>query len=262
MRRAAALVLAHLRASVALTLQYRVELVGNLVMAVFWTGTAIIPLVVLFAARDQVAGWRWADALVVVACFTLLKGVQGSLIQPSMQQAVQHIRRGTLDFVLLKPVDSQLLISTSRFELKELSDCVAGLGILAVALWHRGEWPGPIALLSFVVLLGCGALILYSIWVLVMSLAFVVVKVDNLTYLFSSLFDAARWPASVYRGALAVVFTFVLPLAVMTTYPALALLERGSAAQLGGALGAAAVFLLLSRAVWQRAVRRYTSAGG
>ncbi len=53
-----------------------------------------------------------------------------------------------------------------------------------------------------------------------MSAAFYVVKVDNLTYLFESIFDAARWPASVFRGVLRVVFTFVIPLALMTTYPA------------------------------------------
>jgi ABC-type uncharacterized transport system permease subunit len=47
-----------------------------------------------------------------------------------------------------------------------------------------------------------------------------VVKVDNLTYLFSSIYDAARWPASVFRGAVAFLLTFVIPLAVMTTYPA------------------------------------------
>ena len=63
-----------------------------------------------------------------------------------------------------------------------------------------------------------------------MSAAFWVVKVDNLTYLFGSLFDAGRWPIDVFRGifrgALRFVFTFVFPLALMTTYPALALLGK------------------------------------
>ncbi|HVZ37559.1 MAG TPA: ABC-2 family transporter protein, partial [Polyangiaceae bacterium] len=88
------------------------------------------------------------------------------------------------------------------------------------------------------------------------------VKIDNLSYLIVSTFDAARWPSSVFRGALAVLFTFVVPLALMTTYPALALLGRITAAQVGTSLAVALGFLYLSRRVWLRSVRSYTGAGG
>jgi ABC-2 type transport system permease protein len=104
--------------------------------------------------------------------------------------------------------------------------------------------------------------ILYAIWILVVSLAFVFVKVDNLSYLFLSIYDAARWPASVFRGGFALLFTFVLPLALMTTYPALAVLGRIEAVQVVTPIGVAAAFLVAARLVWLRAIRRYTSAGG
>jgi ABC-2 type transport system permease protein len=54
----------------------------------------------------------------------------------------------------------------------------------------------------------------------------------------------------------------VIPLALMTTYPALALFGRIDAARVGIAVAIAAAFLLLSRLAWRRAVRQYTSAGG
>ena len=107
-------------------------------------------------------------------------------------------------------------------------------------------------------------LILYSIWILVVSAAFWVVKVDNLSYLFGSLFDVGRWPIDVlrgvWRGTLTMVFTFVFPLALMTTYPALALLGRldGKTALL--ALAGGVVFAVVARWVWQRALAMYTSA--
>ena len=81
-------------------------------------------------------------------------------------------------------------------------------------------------MLLALVFLALAVLILYSIWILVVSAAFWVVRVDNLSYLFGSLFDVGRWPISVFKGALRIVFTFVIPLALMTTYPALALLGR------------------------------------
>jgi ABC-2 type transport system permease protein len=117
-------------------------------------------------------------------------------------------------------------------------------------------------LIVWMSLLACAVAILYSIWVLVMSLAFVLVKVDNLTYLFSSLFDAARWPSTVYRGVWAWLFTFVLPLAVMTTFPALGLLGRATWTNVAVSFITATAFLAASRLLWRRALQSYTSAGG
>jgi ABC-2 type transport system permease protein len=88
------------------------------------------------------------------------------------------------------------------------------------------------------------------------------VKVDNLTYLFSSIFDAARWPASIFRGPIHVVFTFIIPLAVMTTYPAEALLGRLSFQTFGFSVVGTLAFATVSRWVWLRCIRFYTSAGG
>jgi ABC-2 type transport system permease protein len=92
------------------------------------------------------------------------------------------------------------------------------------------------------------------------SIAFFAVRVDNLLYLFQSVFDVARWPSTIFRGFLAVLFTYVLPLALMTTYPALALLGR---LRLGTALGGLAgtvAFAAFARVVWSLSIRKYTSA--
>jgi ABC-2 type transport system permease protein len=89
-----------------------------------------------------------------------------------------------------------------------------------------------------------------------------VVKVDNLSFLIGSAFDAARFPAGVFRGFLAILFTFVLPLALMTTYPALALRGRIGVTELASSLAVSTVFFAVSRWVWTRAIRHYTGAGG
>jgi ABC-2 type transport system permease protein len=183
-------------------------------------------------------------------------------IQPALTNVVEHIRKGTLDFLLLKPVDAQFIVSTSRFQLYQGSDFFGGLCILGWALHRLGRWPSfGGALLAALLLVGA-VVILYSIWILVVSLAFFVVKVDNLSYLFSSIYDAARWPASIFRGVLAFVFTFVIPIAVMTTFPALAILDRLSAWRAIGAIAGAAAFAFVARRVWLQALGHYTSAGG
>lgn len=251
-----------LRASLLLVMQYRVDFFVDAAMSLFWTASALVPLLVLFAERETVAGWSWPEALLVVGFFTLLKGVLDGGIHPALESVIEHIRKGTLDFVLLKPADAQFLVSTARFEIWRGADVLGGLVLLGWALARLELIPTPKAVLLTLALLAGALLILYSMWILVVSIAFVVVKIDNLAYLMESIFDAARWPASIYRGVLSYLFTFVIPLAVMTTYPALALLGRISWLQVAGALGGAILFALVARRIWLRALGRYTSAGG
>ena len=250
------------RASLLLALQYRLDFFLQFGIAVFWSASSLVPLWVLFSQRPGVAGWSWPEALVVVGFFLALKGVLATAIQPAVAQAVEHVRNGTLDFVLLKPADAQFLVSTARLDLARLADLGGGIALVAFALWKHGEPVGAAGIAVSALLFAGAVAILYSLFVLVLCLAFYFVKIDNLSYLLSSVFDAARWPSTVFRGVLALLFTFVIPLALMTTYPALALLGSIDAAQVAIAIAIAAAFLVLSRLAWRRAVRQYTSAGG
>ena len=83
---------------------------------------------------------------------------------------------------------------------------------------------------------------------------------DNLRYLFTAVFDAARWPSSVYRGVLGFLFTFVIPLGLMTSYPARALLGSLTLEQALVGLVFGVFFSMGSRWIFMRAIARYTSA--
>jgi ABC-2 type transport system permease protein len=260
MRRYLGLLRIQLKSAVLQALQYRLDFFMEVLMALLWSCTALVPLYVLFSMRDGVRGWSAEEMLVVVGFFTLLKAVLGSVIQPSLSQAVEHIRKGTLDFLLLKPADAQFLLSTSKLELAHLADVLAGCAIIGWALVHL---PGRATVFGFVfaaALLVCALAILYAIWILVVSLAFRVVKIDNMNHLIVSLFEAARWPSSIFRGALALLFTFVIPLALLTTYPALALLGKANFSHLATAISVALVLLAVSRTVWTRSIRAYAGA--
>ena len=249
-----------LRASALLALQYRWDFLVDGVISLFFTGTALVPLFVVFSDRPTVAGWSIGEALVVTGWFTLLQGIIEGAINPSLTTVVDHIRKGTLDFVLLKPADAQFLVSTSRFALWRVTSVLMGLVIFGIAFTRLDRWPTVTGILQALLLVTLAIAVLYSLWILIVSLAFYVVKVDNLTYLFTSIFDAARWPVSVFRGLLRFLFTFVIPLALMTTYPAEALLGRLKPVTLVASVGCAVLFAAVARAVWLRSIGRYTSA--
>jgi len=248
------------RMSLLVGMQYRYDFVIDGLLSIFWTITALVPLFVIFHQRQTIAGWSFPAALLVTGWFTLLEGVLEGAINPSLSGVVEHIRKGTLDFVLLKPADAQFLVSTTKFEPWRATNVLTALALFVWAFLQMGRAPDALGLLEAGVLLIAASLVLYSLWILTVSLAFRVVKVDNLTYLFSSIYDAARWPISVFQGFLRFVFTFVIPLALMTTYPAQAMLGQLPGWKLLASVCGACAFAALARAVWLRSIRHYTSA--
>ena len=249
-----------LRLSLVLGLQYRWNFVVDGLVSLLWTLLGIVPLYIALHDRPPVEGWTFERALVVVGYFTLLRGILDGAVNPSLYAVVEQIRQGTLDFVLLKPADAQFLVSTTRFEPWKALDVVAALGILGWAFHLLGTAPTAGGTALSLALLVAALMVLYSLWILVIAAAFWVVRLDNLAFFFGSVFDFARWPVTLFKGAWRVLFTFVIPLGLMTTYPAQALLGslHVPTALLAG-LGSLA-FATLARVVWTRAIGRYTSA--
>lgn len=249
-----------LRKSLTLAMQYRWDFVLSGTLSLLWTASGLVPFYVAFHGRPPVEGWTYESALVVVAVFTLLRAVLDGAVNPSLLTVVDQIRMGTFDFVLLKPADAQFLVSTTKFDVFRIVDVFAGVALAALAFAKMGRIPSVWGVASALVMLGAATVVLYSIWILVISAAFWVVKVDNLAYLFSSVFDFARWPVSVFKGAWRILFTFVIPIGIMTTYPAEALLGTLTPLLFVGTLVGAFLFSSVARIVWIRALRHYTSA--
>jgi ABC-2 type transport system permease protein len=249
-----------LRLSASLGLQYRWNFAVDGLVSLLWTALGLVPLYVAFHDRPAIAGWTYERALVVVGWFTLLKGVLDGAVNPSLLIVVDQIRQGTLDFVLIKPKDAQFLVSTTRFEIWKGINALAALGIFVWSFHLLGQVPSPFGVALSLSMLCCAIVVLYSVWIMVVAAAFWVIKLDNLAYLLGALFDFARFPVSVFKGVFRVVFTFVIPLGVMTTYPAEALLgvlsTRTAVLSAAGSLA----FAVLARSIWTRAIRRYTSA--
>jgi ABC-2 type transport system permease protein len=254
------LLLWQFRMSIALGAQYRWDFLTQGALSLVWTVLGLVPLYVALYSRPAVAGWTYEQALVVVGWFTLLKGVLDGAVHPSLVLVVEHIRKGTLDFVLMKPADAQFLVSTARFEPWRAVDLFAGVAILVWAFRLMGTAPTPAAIAVSVLLLAAAVAVLYSLWIVVVAAAFWVVRLDNLSYLMSSLFDFARWPVSIFKGVVRLFFTFVVPIALMTTYPAEALLGRLSGTGAWAGVAGALVFALGGRLTFTRAIGRYTSA--
>jgi ABC-2 type transport system permease protein len=254
------LLLVQMRISVAAGMAYRADFLLEGVMAIAWMALTLLPLFVLYSGDKSVPGWDAPSALIVISYFLAVRAVLEGVVSPSFVDLVERIRSGAFDYVLLKPVDAQAIVSASRFEPWKIFDLIGAVALVIYAFAKLGHPPAIADLGLGLLLFVTGVLAMYSLWILCAAASFWVVRLDNLTYLLGAIFDTARWPIQVFRGLWRFVFTFVIPVALMTTFPAMALLgkldARTALATVGGSLG----LLVVSRLVWRTAIRSYTSA--
>jgi ABC-2 type transport system permease protein len=249
------------RTSAATAMAYRANFLVEGVMSVAWMALTLLPLVVVFGERQTLGdGWDWPSALIVMAYFLAVRAVIEGTISPSLVDLVEKIRSGAFDYVLLKPIDAQAMVSASRYEPWRVFDLLGAIALLIYALVQRGRLPSPAELAVGAVLFGAGVLATYALWMLCAAASFWVVRLDNLIYLLGSIFDVGRWPVQVFSGVWRFVFTFIIPVAVMTTYPAMALLGKLDTGTTLATAGGSLALLALSRIVWRTAIRSYTSA--
>ena len=241
-------------------LAYRANFVIQLVESAIDLGTAIGALAVVFSYTATLGGWHPEEVAALVGVFFLVGGAIRFIIQPSMEQLIESVREGTLDFTLTKPEDSQLLVSIQRVEIWKLTDFILGIVVIVAALARLGTRVGLLQVSGFVVALAAGGLIVYSFWLILASLAFWLVRVENILVIFQSIYEAGRWPVTLYPRWLRVGLTFLVPVAFATTVPAQALAGRLSWQALLGALGFSAALFFVARVVWRLGSKHYSGA--
>ena len=248
----------YFRVSVLGELAYRVNFFVQLFQSLLSLGISLAGLAVIFSYTSTLGGWRPDEVLALVGVYFLVGGMIGLVIQPAMEQLIESVRNGKLDFALTKPEDAQLIISIQHVEIWKLIDIVMGFAVLAAALVRLGEKVGGGQAAVFILMLLAGAVIIYSFWLILATLSFWFVRVENILVIFQSMYEAGRWPVSLYPGWLRYGLTFIVPVAFATAVPAEALTGRLNWETLVGAVALAAVLFMISRLFWRVGLRRYS----
>jgi ABC-2 type transport system permease protein len=240
--------------------QYRTNFLIQAFQSLVNLGVGLGSLGVVFSHTTNLAGWRPSQLLAVLGVYFLVGAGINLMIRPSMQRLMEDVRLGTLDFVLTKPHDSQFLVSVREVQIWRIIDVILGLTVLGIAVGGLSNVVGLQEALAFGVTLLSGAVIVYSFWMILATLCFWVVRVDNILVIFLSVYEAGRWPVTIYPGALRWTLTVVVPVAFAVTVPAEALTGTLGRSTLAGSIALAAILFALSRWFWTFGLSRYTGA--
>lgn len=250
----------HWRLGAEYEVQYRVNFVLQIVESGVRLVTGLVAIRLVFSHTSTLGGWTQPELLAVLGVHILLGGLMATFVYPNMYTFMYEVGEGELDFALVRPVDSQVFVSTRQLRFWSLVDVVLGVVVLGWALAGLEEGVGPAQAAAFAVVLVCGAVILYSVWMAFTTTAFWLIDVDEMAGLLGGLYDAGRWPIRVYPLWLQGMLTVVVPLGVAVTVPAEAVTGRLTLGALGLLVAITALVFAGARLFWRHGVRNYSGA--
>lgn len=248
------------RVSVQDNAAYRVDFVVHLVLAVLQLGGELLGIWIIFSNTPSLGGWGPFEMLALLGVFRVMAGVIAMVIAPNMRAMMEEIRDGKLDFAILRPVNTQFLLSARRFVLWNAADIAIGLMMIAFAAGRLAGRIDPGRVGLFVVMLSAGVVIIYSFWLALGTLAFWFTRITNIEMVFWNVFEAGRYPVQIYHPWVRWGLTYLVPLAFLTTFPAGALMGKLSAVNVAAAVVAAIASLLAASAFWRYGLRHYSGA--
>lgn len=245
-------------AAIAAELEYRINFILAALTSLGNLSGSIFGLFLFYRTGYTFQGWRWEEALIVLGIFTLLQGFSSTFLAPNLNRIVDHVQKGTLDFVLLKPISSQFWLSTHTLSPWGLPDIIFGGILIGYAGGRLGITLTNYLISAIPLVFGLGSL--YSLWFMLGATSIWFVKIYNVTEVLRGLLEAGRYPMVAYPITYRFFFTFVVPVAFFTTVPAEAMLGRVQVGWIVGAGLLALGLLIVTRFFWSFALRFYTSA--
>jgi ABC-2 type transport system permease protein len=254
------LLAAFTRAEAQLALEYRANLVLDMLNELVVVLTSLAALLVLYSRTSVLNGWTLPQMFVLLGVYYIVQGAQALVFEVSFERFMEHVRMGTLDFILLKPANSQFVVSVRHVQIVQVAQAGLGFVVLGIGLASIGEDLSVLDAVSFALTLACGLTLVYCLLLVLSTLSFWFVRVENILAIFWAFLDAGRFPVDVYPGWLRVTLSSVVPIGIAVTVPAQAIAGRldatGLASMLLGTLGA----WVFSGWFWRRGLRTYTGA--
>ena len=249
-----------LHSSLASELEYKTNILIDLITAILSLIGSIFLLSIFFQNNSSIGGWQFEQALIIQGIYTILNGITNTWFNPNLTEIVKYVREGSLDFVLLKPIDSQFFISLKKINPSGFLEILLGVILLLYCIKINQINLNLIFLtLSFITLI-CSICILYSLWFFISTTTIWFVKTWNATEVLRSFLYIGRFPLNSFSFSLRIFFSVFIPIAFITTIPSEVFLGISQLWKIFLEIIVAILFLISSRKFWLFALRYYSSA--
>jgi len=234
-----------------------------------WFASQMFLFSVIFGKVPEINTWTRYEFFTFMATGMIVNTLTEALFLPNCASFSESIRSGNLDFVLLKPIDTQFLVSFEKVDLSAFSQLVFSLGLLGFSLWSLGRPIGVLDVFAYLGLIGVAVAFFYSLMISLAATSIWLGRNQGLHDFWFYVTIFARYPREIYNGkalwgggALLAVFTYCIPILLVVTVPAQILSQKALTPSWIWCVAVAAAMggLLVSRGIFQFALRSYRSA--
>jgi ABC-2 type transport system permease protein len=247
--------------SVAREMSFKGNFILWIVVELLWFGLQLSFISVVYSQTDSVGTWTKWDMVMLVGASNFIQQLYQAFFLTNCTGLSELIRTGKMDFLLALPVNTRFIVSTRQVDMGAFVNAAFGLSVLVFATIKAGVHPTFIQLCGFGALCIVGILIHYSLMFILASISFWTVRAQGIVWGYYNLFNIARMPDEAFKGVFKAVFTFALPVLLVSNVPVRVLsdrLESWHAWMLLLLIGV--VWALISEWFWRISLRRYTSA--
>ncbi|MDG2221582.1 MAG: ABC-2 family transporter protein [Rubripirellula sp.] len=267
------------RNSLVRDMTFRVNFFLQCISSVGWTLMNVGFYLIIFQYADTIgegSGWDRDRFFLFIATTWFINSLVQAFFMPNAQEFSELIRTGGLDFALLKPIDTQFLISFRRIDWSALSNFLAGMVIAGVSLHGLATQetdpmiPSLGSVVLYLVFVACGVTIMYSLMICLSATSIWLGRNQTLYNFWFYITNFSRYPMEIYNHGLGKplygFFTFVIPVLLVVNVPARLIAKPVSPRTgaewmlVGWALVATVLSVCVSRWVFGRALSSYRSA--
>lgn len=229
-------------------------LAGKVLRFVFFT----VFLFALFANTRDIGGYSKYQMVFFFLTFNLLD-TTAQLFYREVYRFRPMVVSGDFDLVLTKPMSALFRALAGGADPLDFYMLFLYIGLLMYVIFELGTVTA-VSAIAYVALLVNGFLIATGFHILVLSLAIVTTEVDHAIMIYRDLTMMGRVPVDIYREPIRGILTFVLPIGIMMTFPAKALMGLLSPWMVLFSLALGLLFIVLCLKVWHYALSQYSSA--
>lgn len=241
-------------------MMFRFDFLMWALVEVFWIAVNLLLISVIYAHTDSIAGWSKYQMLLLVGTSLLIQRLLMGLFWSSLFELGRNVRSGGFDFFLAQPGNPLFMSSTRKLDPDSLVNLFVALGVVIYSARELGLHPSPGQIALYGLLVLCGLVVHYSILLLCVSLSFWITNSQGVEGSYFTLTEFSRLPREAFRGVANVVFVWLLPAVIITNAPARILLHGFDWRYAAWLIGVAAFWFGVAVWVFQRGIRRYSSA--
>lgn len=248
-----------LKTSLIADLEFRINFSLRIFTDIMWYLMQILSFEVLFNYTPHIGDWDRYQMRVFLGVLFIVDSLYMIFVQDNVDRFADKVRKGELDFILVKPVSSQFLVSFQKIATASFGNLLIAIGFFIYAVsqiedfnWYRVFW--------FLLVLPTSFVVVYASRFFFTCLNLIFVKSESVQFLWYNCYKLGMRPDSIYFPFMKLILLTVFPMSFVASVPSRMLLEPPNAYLIAWSLIIGPLFLYLSSKFWKFCLRYYASA--